>query len=99
MKHSNMLIPSSTIYIKNARYVVGSTTHKGQFSKDGENSQNLAFFFGALLSQNGMMFSIFLKRFCLLVSKIVFVFILAHVEPELELFEVDDIGDDCDDDL
>ena len=24
---------------------------------------------------------------------------LAHIEPELELFEVDDIGDDGDDDL
>ena len=25
--------------------------------------------------------------------------LLAHLEPELELFEVDDIGDDSDDDL
>ena len=30
-------------------------------------------------------------------SKNVFVLVLAHLEPELELFEVDDIGDDCDD--
>ena len=27
----------------------------------------------------------------------VFVLVLAHLEPELELFEVDDIGDDGDD--
>ena len=32
-------------------------------------------------------------------SKNVFVLVLAHLEPELELFEVDDIGDDGDDDL
>ena len=31
-------------------------------------------------------------------SKNVFVLVLAHLEPELELFEVDDIGDDGDDD-
>ena len=30
----------------------------------------------------------------LLHSKHVFVLVLAHLEPELELFEVDDIGDD-----
>ena len=30
-------------------------------------------------------------------SRIVFVLVLAHLEPELELFEVDDIGDDGDD--
>ena len=29
----------------------------------------------------------------------VFVLVLAHLEPELELFEVDDIGDDGDDDF
>ena len=29
----------------------------------------------------------------------VFVLVLAHLEPELELFEVDDIGNDGDDDL
>ena len=29
----------------------------------------------------------------------VFVFVLAHLEPELELFEVDDIGNDGNDDL
>ena len=32
-------------------------------------------------------------------SIIVFVLVLAHLEPELELFEVYDIGDDGDDDL
>ena len=44
-------------------------------------------------------FSIVLKRSCPLDSKSVFVLVLAHLEPELELFEVDDIGDDGDDDL
>ena len=32
-------------------------------------------------------------------SRNVFVLVLAHFEPELELFEVDGIGDDGDDDL
>ena len=40
-----------------------------------------------------------LKRFCPLHSKNVFVLVLAHLEPELELFEVDDIGDYGDGDL
>ena len=31
--------------------------------------------------------------------KNVFVLVLAHLEPELELFEVDDIGDDGDNNL
>ena len=39
------------------------------------------------------------KRFCPLDSKNVFVLVLAHLEPELELFEVDDIGVDGDNDL
>ena len=39
------------------------------------------------------------KRFCPLDSKNVFVLVLTHLEPELELFEVDDIGNDGDDDL
>jgi len=38
-------------------------------------------------------------RFCPLDSKNLFVFVLAHLELELGLFEVDDIGDDGDDDL
>ena len=45
------------------------------------------------------LFSTVLKRFCPLDSKNVFVLVLAHLEPELELFEVDDIGDGGDDDL
>ena len=32
-------------------------------------------------------------------SKNVFVLVLAHLEPEREQFEVDDVGDDGDDDL
>ena len=40
-----------------------------------------------------------LKRFCPLDSKNAFVLVLAHLEPELEMFEVDDISDDGDDDL
>ena len=44
-------------------------------------------------------FSTVLKRFCLLHSKNVFVLVLAHLETELELFVVDDIGNDGDDDL
>ena len=45
------------------------------------------------------LFSTVLKRFCPLDSKNAFVLVLAHLEPELEMFEVDDIGDDGDDDL
>ena len=45
------------------------------------------------------LFSTVLKRFCPLHSKNVFVLVLANLEPELELFEVIDIGDDGDDDL
>ena len=47
--------------------------------------------------KNGLIFQLFsiaLKGFCPLDSKNVFVFVLSHLEPELELFEVDDIGDD-----
>ena len=40
-----------------------------------------------------------LKRFCPGHSKNVFVLVLAHLGPELELFEVDDICDGSDDDL
>ena len=32
-------------------------------------------------------------------SKNVFILVLAHLEPELELFEFDDIGDNGDDEL
>ena len=45
------------------------------------------------------LFSTDLKRFCPLDSKNVFVLVLAHLELELELFEVDDIDDDGGDDL
>ena len=38
-------------------------------------------------------------RFCLLHSKNIFVLVLTHLEPELELFEVNDNGNDGDDDL
>ena len=58
-------------------------------------------FFLALPRPNGLIFQLFstvLKRFCSLDS-INIVLVLAHLEPELELFEVDDIGDNGDDDL
>ena len=57
----------------------------GQFPQDGKYGQNVAFFyfFGALLWLNGFIFS---------------TLVLAHLEPELEMFEVDDIGDDTGDD-
>ena len=42
---------------------------------------------------------LFWEDFCPLDSKNAFVLVLAHLEPELEMFEVDDIGDDGDDDL
>ena len=60
------------------------------FLQDEENGQNVAFFyfFGALLWPNGLIFSTFLncseKKF----TKNVSVLALAHLEPELELFEV-----------
>ena len=44
------------------------------------------------------LFSTLLKRFCPLDSKNVFVLVLAHLEPKLDLFEANDIGDDGDDD-
>ena len=45
------------------------------------------------------LFSTVLKRFCPLDSKNVFVLVLARLGPELELLDVDDIGDGGDDDL
>ena len=77
----------------------------GQIPQDGENGQNVAFFFIFLklcCYQTVWFFQLFstvLERFCPLDSKNVFVLVLDHLEPELELFEVDDIGDDGDDDL
>ena len=72
----------------------------GQIPQEGENGQNVASFF-KLYCDNSLIFFTFinLKRFCPLDSKNVFVLALAHLEPELELFEVDDIGNDGDDDL
>ena len=71
----------------------------GQIPQDRENGQNVTFFyfFEALLWPNGLIFQLFstvLERFCPLDSKNVFVLILAHLEPELELFEADDFGND-----
>ena len=45
------------------------------------------------------LFSAILKKFCPGDSKNDFVIVLAHLEPKIELLEVDDIGDDGDDDL
>ena len=47
----------------------------GQIPQDGENGQNVAFFY-------------FLERLCPLDSKNVLVLVLTHLEPELELFEL-----------
>ena len=73
----------------------------GQIPQEGENSQNVASFFKLYSDPTVWFFFTFLnlKRFCPLDSKNVFVLALAHLEPELELFEVDDIGDDGDDEL
>ena len=71
----------------------------GQIPRDGENGQNVAFFLNSVVTKPFDFFSTVLKRFCPWHSKNVFVLVLAHLEPELELFEVDDIVDDGDDDL
>ena len=77
----------------------------GSISRGRENGQNVAFFhlfWSSAVTKRFDFFQLFstaLMRFCLGHSKNVFVLILAHLEPELELFEVDDIGDDGDDDL
>ena len=68
----------------------------GQFYQDGENGQNVA---SVALLWFFQLFSTILKRFCPLDSKNVFVLFLAHLEPELELLEVDDTGDDGVNDL
>ena len=64
----------------------------GQFPQDGENGQNMAFFIfwsSAVTKQSFFqLFSTDLKRFCPRHSKNVFVLVLAHLEPELEMFEV-----------
>ena len=76
----------------------------GQFPQDGEKGQNVAFFicWSSAVTKWFDFFQLFstvLKRFCPVHSKDVFILVLAHIEPELEMFEVDDIGDDGDDDL
>ena len=70
-----------------------------QIPQEGENGQNVEFFIFLKLfcDQTVWFFQLFStvpKRFCPLDSKNVFILVLAHLEPELELFEVDDIGDD-----
>ena len=65
----------------------------GQFPQDGENGQKVAFFhFLELCCEHPVLFfqllSTVLKRFCPWHSKNVFVLVLAHLEPKLELFEV-----------
>ena len=73
----------------------------GPFPQDGENGQNVAFliFSSGVTKWFDFLFSTVLKRFCPLYSKNVFVLVLAHLDPKLELFEVDVIGDDGNDDL
>ena len=76
----------------------------GQFLQDGKNDQTLSknFFCRFTVTKRCDFFQLFstvLKRFCPLDSKNAFVLVLAHLEPELEMFEVDDIGDYGDDDL
>ena len=76
----------------------------GQFLQDGEKGQNVKFFIFLEICCDQtvwtfQLFSTVLKRFCPLDSKNAFILVLAHLEPELEMFEVDDIGDDGDDDL
>ena len=74
----------------------------GQLPQEGENGQNVAFFLELCCDQTVWFFQLVstdLKRFCPGHSKNVFVLVQAHLEPELELFEVDDIGNDGDDDL
>ena len=61
----------------------------GQFPQYGENGQNGLIFFN--FSQQ------FWRDFARKILKNAFVLVLAHLEPELEMFEVDDIGDDDDD--
>ena len=59
--------------------------YMGQFPQDGENGQNVEFlyFFGAVLWPNGFTFSTFLNCF-----EEILPLVLAHLDPELELFEV-----------
>ena len=78
-------------------------THMGQFPQDGEKGQNMAssfIFLDLCCDQTVWLFRLLnWSEEILPVRFYVFVLVLAHLEPELELFEVDDIGDDGDDDL
>ena len=98
------------LHLKNIVHVGSFVTifHKtrlGQFPQDWENDQNVAFFrffWRSAVTKLFAFFQIFsnvLKRFCPLHSKNVFALVLAHIKPELELFEIDDVGDDGNDDL
>ena len=65
----------------------------GLFDRCHVNVTFFSFLFGTLLWPNDFIFQLFLfvlKRFCPLDSKNGFVLVLAYLEPELELFEVDD---------
>ena len=70
----------------------------GQFPQDGENGQNVAFFI-FFWSSTVWFFQLFWRDFVRYSLKMFFVLVLAHLEPKLVLFEVNDIGDDGDDDL
>ena len=75
----------------------------GQIPQGGENGENVAFFICLKLhcDQTLWFFSVsltVLKRLCTLDFKNVLVLVLPHLEPELELYEAGDIGDDGDDD-
>ena len=82
----------AAIFLANAlTVVVKSLIYMGQFPQDGENGQKLAFFLELWCDQTIWFFKLFstvLKRFWPGHSKNVFVLVLAHLEPEQELFEV-----------
>ena len=81
-------------------YSLLANIHMGQFPQDGGNGQNV--FFLELCCDQMVWFFNFSQmflRFWLEHSNNVFVLVLAHLEPDVELFEVDDVGDDGDDDL
>ena len=83
-------------------YYKARDAHKGQFPQDGENGQNVSFsfiFFSDAVTKQFDFFHLFstvLKRLWPGHANNVFVLVLAHLKPELELFEVDDVGDDGD---
>ena len=79
--------------------------HMGQFSQDGENGQNVAFFlffWSSTVTKRFDFFNfsqLFWRDFVCNSLKMFSFWFLAHLEPELELSEVDGIGDDGDGDL